>query len=90
MSKIMEMTAGTLAQPPLVFPTKARMIGGAEKKATKQSHREIPNMRSDEDLSQNRPEPAWETNPRSRERRVIGSGSDANVMTRKIRFGGID
>jgi hypothetical protein len=38
------------------------MIGRAEKKATKQSHREICNMRSDDDLSQNQPDHAGETN----------------------------
>jgi hypothetical protein len=56
------------------------MIGRAEKKVTKQSHREIPNMRSDDDLSQNGFETACKANPSSRKHRVIGSGSDGNVV----------
>jgi hypothetical protein len=44
------------------------MIGRAEQKARNEANREMRNMNSDDDLSQDRPEPARETNPRSRER----------------------
>jgi hypothetical protein len=63
MSRIMEMSASSLAQPAPFFPAMAGLIGRVEKKVTKQSHREIRNMRPDDDLSQNRSERAWETKP---------------------------
>ena len=43
------------------------MIGRAEKKVKNEANRQMHNMSSDEDLSQNLQEPARKTNPKSRE-----------------------
>jgi hypothetical protein len=56
------------------------MIGRAEKKVKNEAKRQMHNMSSDEDLSQNLQEPARKTNPKSRERPVIRSGSDGVLI----------
>jgi hypothetical protein len=53
---------------PPVSPAKARMIGRAEKKVKNKADCEIRNMNFDEDLSQNLPELARKTNPKSGQR----------------------
>jgi hypothetical protein len=67
-------------EPSRVTPARNRMIGSTEQKAQNGVNREMRNMKSDEDLRHNRPESAQRSNPISRERRVIVSGSDGDVI----------